>query len=174
MPVLWRQTCRLLNRAVNSKIYEMYTIDEIMLIQEPESSDLRTFLDPANASQPKAPYVKILSLDWRLGYKRNTGDAYVFDDNLGVIYQESLEQLQQAKSLQSLILRAGNFLEQCAMWNNDLGDRVAMAKPSSDLKLNMRVLDKLSGLQFLSIGNLLPGEGNGLGLALKELTISKT
>ncbi|MCJ1291037.1 hypothetical protein MMC34_002579 [Xylographa carneopallida] len=185
----WRQTCQFVKRVVNVQLYEKYTISEIMLIQNNETSDLTTFVNPRMSFQPKAIFVKCLYLDWGLGYQREPGDNYVFDEDLvyalemaipampaltsighsGIIYQESLQQLMKAKSLQVLLLRDGKSLEECATWNDDLGERVLMARPSSNLKLDLSILSNLAGLRHLSIDNLLPGEGTGLGLAVKEL-----
>ena len=160
-----------------------------MLIEVPETSSLVTFLNPLDGFQSKAPYVKTLCLDWALRYQREPDDSYVFDEDLvqaseiaipampalksiehsGIIYQESLQQLLKAKVLQFLYLRLGNSLEECATWNDAPGEQVAVAKPSSALKLNLSILGNLAGLRCLTIEKLLPGEGHGLGLALKEL-----
>ena len=185
----WRQTCRYLNQAANRELYERYIIDEAMLRHNLEFSPLHTFLNPENSSNPKAPLVKTLRLDWRFGDKGRFSHPPIFSDHLvqalemavpamsslecidhsGTIYQESLEPLLVAKSLQVLGLRTGEFRDRCVTWWNSRRGRALIAKPADELKLNLSVLQKLARLRYLAIENLLPGEGRGLGLALKEL-----
>ncbi|MCJ1402087.1 hypothetical protein MMC11_005306 [Xylographa trunciseda] len=97
-------------------------------------------------------------------------------EHKGIIYQEPVERLQEAKSLHRLVLRSGKFLEECVMWDNDLEELGQVKGFSSDLKLNLKVLEKLSRLRVLTIDSLLPGEDDLLlavfpeeaSLALKD------
>ncbi|MCJ1282128.1 hypothetical protein MMC26_001451 [Xylographa opegraphella] len=167
-------------------MYRDLVITETTLDRPFATGDLRTFFRLSGPFQPDGSRVKNLWLKWQ--FSGDQGSYHTSEQLVGIlvmalpkfpmlktikhsgtIYQDSLECVSEAKSIQNLLLRIGDSSEHCFEWETDDRGPVLVEKSAALLVLDFSVLEKLLRLRSLTMQNLLLGEGAGLGEALRTL-----
>ncbi|MCJ1390967.1 hypothetical protein MMC18_003828 [Xylographa bjoerkii] len=188
MLVSWSRVDRLCRAVVDRRLNSQYFINEAVLRNfttiEDQVRHRQILQDISQLYRFEPRYYKSAFLSFRFGLDPFWGeDLLVSEDiesslsktlprltsleritHLGVLYQEFLAQVVNVGKLKVLSLRKEDHLRLCASAKNALDVR-----PNSDLALDFTVIEKLAGLRTLNIRELLPGEGHGLGIAIRKL-----